>query len=96
MKLWTAQEIKCLRLKLGWSAAELARRLCCSMQMITEWERGSDFPSPDECLKLERLEFDLEDYSQKVHLESYASQLFSITQVEQICQTEIRQLNKDL
>jgi DNA-binding transcriptional regulator YiaG len=40
MKTWTAISIKDLRDKLSWSQSEIARRLGCRQQTISEWERG--------------------------------------------------------
>lgn len=35
---WTGEKIKELRLRLGWSQAEFARRLGCRQQTVSEWE----------------------------------------------------------
>jgi DNA-binding XRE family transcriptional regulator len=44
MKKWTAAEIRELRWRLGWSQAELARRLGCRQQTVSEWETNAYEP----------------------------------------------------
>lgn len=43
---WTKQSIRSLRLRLGWSQADLARRLCCSSSDVLLWECGDVTPNP--------------------------------------------------
>lgn len=43
---WTKDAIKSLRLRLGWSQADLARRLNCSSTEIDQWENDGMIPSP--------------------------------------------------
>lgn len=38
---WNPISIRSLRLRLGWTQADLARRLQCSSTEINEWEQGS-------------------------------------------------------
>lgn len=38
---WNQSSIRSLRLRLGWTQADLARRLQCSSTEINEWEQGS-------------------------------------------------------
>lgn len=38
---WTAQEIKQLRSRLGWSQAELARQMKTELAQISSWELGT-------------------------------------------------------
>ena len=37
---WTKESIRSLRLRLGWSRSDLARRLKCSTEQIEKWEDG--------------------------------------------------------
>ncbi|MGZ3743285.1 MAG: helix-turn-helix domain-containing protein [Pseudobdellovibrionaceae bacterium] len=37
--------IKSLRLRLGWSQADLARRLKCTSAQVESWENGSESPT---------------------------------------------------
>lgn len=38
---WGALELRDLRCRLGWSQAEMARRLGCTLQNIMNWEEGT-------------------------------------------------------
>lgn len=42
---WTKESIKSLRQRLGWSQAELSRRLQCASSEIDQWETGKSTPS---------------------------------------------------
>jgi len=54
---WTPEKVKKLRLRLGWSLSELARRLGCPKDILSSYEQGG-------------IELDLE-YIQKVDLLSH-------------------------
>lgn len=41
---WTKENIRTLRLRLGWSQADLARRLSCSFTDVSTWESGENMP----------------------------------------------------
>lgn len=45
---WTADEIRKLRYRLGWSQAEMARCLKQEAALISSWEAGRNVPS-NEC-----------------------------------------------
>ncbi len=38
---WDKDSLRSLRLRLGWSKSDLARRLKCSIEQIDNWEEGS-------------------------------------------------------
>lgn len=38
---WTSDKIKVLRCRLGWTQAELARKLNCDSKLIRRWESSS-------------------------------------------------------
>ena len=40
---WNKDSLRALRLKLGWSKSDLARRLKCSVDEVDAWEDGSGF-----------------------------------------------------
>ena len=44
---WTGEEIKELRLRLGWCQANLARRLNCSLDLLEKWEANQSVPSAE-------------------------------------------------
>lgn len=41
---WTAEQIRSLRCRMGWSQADLARRLACESALIVRWEQGQEVP----------------------------------------------------
>jgi transcriptional regulator with XRE-family HTH domain len=45
----SAIEVKTLRLRLGWSLAEMARQMGCSVDIVFSWESGKQTPD-NECL----------------------------------------------
>ena len=42
---WNRESLRSLRLRLGWSKSDLARRLGCCSQDIDEWEAGRSMDS---------------------------------------------------
>ena len=55
MEKWTPDKIRSLRLRMGWSAAELARRFGGQADLITRWELGECEPTSVDRLQLEQL-----------------------------------------
>jgi ribosome-binding protein aMBF1 (putative translation factor) len=43
--VWNSDKIKSLRLRLGWSSSDLARRLNCESAIIYAYEAGKENPS---------------------------------------------------
>jgi transcriptional regulator with XRE-family HTH domain len=41
------QDIRSLRQRLGWSVAEMARRMGCSSELIGRWETGASQPDSE-------------------------------------------------
>jgi len=44
---WNCQQIRGLRLRLGWSAAELGHRLGCSAELVLRWESSEELPDAE-------------------------------------------------
>ena len=95
MRIWRAEEIKGLRLRLGWSAANFARHLNYSIDIILAWERGEKNPSPTEGLQLERLEFNLDEYCDQLHVCPIAEIELNKMGLSQICLTDIISQDKN-
>jgi transcriptional regulator with XRE-family HTH domain/Zn-dependent peptidase ImmA (M78 family) len=51
-KILSREAVTAALTKIGFSQAELARRLDVSSQAVTNWLKGKDFPRPDKLLKL--------------------------------------------
>ncbi len=52
---WNNIDLKSLRLRMGWSHSDLARRLSCPVQAIHEWELGRSQPLPNVLNEIELL-----------------------------------------
>jgi len=72
MKKWAAEDIKNLRLRLGWSAAEFARFFGGKADLVMRWESDEASPSPDDILQFDRLSFYAESHSQAILREPLA------------------------
>jgi ribosome-binding protein aMBF1 (putative translation factor) len=64
---WTKESIKSLRLRLGWSQADLARRLNCASSEVDHWESGDGFPTPRLANELILISKHAEACSEEVH-----------------------------
>lgn len=95
MGIWTAEKIKMLRLRLGWSAADFSRRFGCTCEVTIDWERGLRSPSPDEMMQLNRLEFYLESYSDQVARGPVADFAMSAMCLQQIYQNDVSAFSSD-
>lgn len=80
---FTSTEIKKLRQRLGWSVAEMARRLGCDSVLITAWECGSSRPDNDAINQMHALHD---------HAESASTRTAQKPQLEQ--ETELRHLSQ--
>lgn len=53
---WNSEKIKALRLRHGWSQGDLALRLGCRQQTVSEWELGEYLPANAYSKLLDNLE----------------------------------------
>jgi transcriptional regulator with XRE-family HTH domain len=67
--------IKALRLRLGWSQADLARRLNCASLEIEHWENGSQTPTSHFLNEMFLLVKQADACSQEVHASPLAENL---------------------
>lgn len=89
MGTWTAQKIKSLRLRLGWSSADFSRRFGCTCEVTMDWERGVCPPTPTDILQLNRLEFYLESYCEQIARSPVADFAMSSRHLQQIYQNDV-------
>lgn len=87
---WTADNIRILRLRLGWSQADCARRLGCATQTVMDWEAGQLAPTPDDIRQLERLVFYLDTYIETIESQPLSEYLFSQMNIEQIHRNDLK------
>ena len=69
--------IKSLRLRLGWTQSDLARRLNCQSTDVQKWETGLSTPNSEVSSRLELL---------VSHAESNAQELQSVPKAENFCE----------
>lgn len=81
---WTATRIHSLRLRLGWSRSDLARRLDCSLETVNAWELSQMKPNPDHLPMLEFIEKQAEHISLEVHVCPIAESQLEKTHLSQI------------
>lgn len=67
MQAWTGEKIRVLRLRLGWSQAELARRLGCRQQTVSEWETNLHEPQNAYSKLLDHLLTSVERYNYQMN-----------------------------
>ena len=88
---WTKSRIKSLRLRLGWSQADLARRLQCASTEVESWEKGADIPSPVLMNELFLVAKQAEACSDEVHGSPRAESLCDKKALGQIEFSEIKE-----
>jgi len=89
MKKWSSQDIRELRLQLGWSQAEFARHLGCRQQTISEWETGLYEPQNAYSKLLEIFSGRTEEYQQSMMKETLADKTLKEAGLEQISTAEV-------
>lgn len=60
------EDIRKLRQRLGWSVAEMARRMGCSVEIVTSWEAGHQSPEPEVLNQMEYLESFSASYAERI------------------------------
>ncbi len=83
--------IKSLRLRLGWSQADLARRLSCASTEIELWENGSGSPAAKFLSELFLIEKQADACSHEVHALPLAETLCDQKALGQIEFSEIKE-----
>ena len=73
---WNKISIKELRLRMGWSHTDMARRLNCEALLVAEWEKGAEAPTKANLGELEMISRNADRCSMEVG---------SLTQVEEAC-----------
>ena len=81
---WNKQDIRSLRLRLGWSRSELAFRLHCSPEEVAAWEEGGKKVDISRISDLEIILRQAEAYSDEVHFTPVAENQCAKKALEQI------------
>lgn len=88
---WNKDAIKSLRLRLGWSQTDLARRLNCEATEVELWERGVNLPSPHFLNELFLIAKQADACSREVHVSPLAESLCDQQALGQIEFSEIKE-----
>lgn len=81
---WTADELRQLRYRLGWSQAEMARCLKLELSTISQWEAGTVPPLEEHRNQLLRIFHQAESNSEKVHRRPIAEVIMRDRKLSQI------------
>jgi transcriptional regulator with XRE-family HTH domain len=82
--IWDAVAIRKLRLELGWSQAELGRRLGLESDRMQSLEAGYAVADTDVCLSLDRMKHHLRDYSRSLKFSCQSEPYLKENAVNQI------------
>lgn len=88
---WSGEKIRTLRLGLGWSQAEFARRLGCRQQTVSEWETNVYIPQNAYSQLLDRIYEEAMDLRGHVAQVPQAETFMKNMKVSQISKAEIEQ-----
>lgn len=91
MNDWTKQSIRCLRLRLGWSQADLARRLSCASTEVDLWECGEMTPNPRIANELIRIAKQADACSNEVHSSPIAESICDRKALGQIGFSDVKE-----
>lgn len=86
---WTSNRIHSLRLRLGWSCSDLARRLECSSLEVLKWEYQELNPEEKYFSKLEFIEKQAEEVSHEMLICPLAESKMDSLSQEQILLDEL-------
>jgi DNA-binding transcriptional regulator YiaG len=81
---WTKESIRSLRLRLGWSQSDLARRLHCQSEFIEDWESGKESPESSLCQELELISHQAEACSDDIQNQARAEKMIEEVSLSQI------------
>jgi transcriptional regulator with XRE-family HTH domain len=82
--IWTADEIRQLRYRLGWSQAEMARCLKLELNTVSEWEAGMHLPLEQHRIALLSIMHQAESNVEKVQRRPIAEALMRDKGLSQI------------
>lgn len=88
--IWTPELIKSLRRRLGWSRAELSRRVGVKAEVIAAWEDGSRQPDSESCNQLLSLDSHVQKYSQSLASDPLAETYLEQNRLNQIFKNDLK------
>ncbi len=93
---WTGEKIKDLRHRLGWNQAELARRLRCRQQTVSEWETNIYQPQNAYSQLLDRIFENAQNFNIQVSKAPRAEAIMKDLKVSQVTSEIIEEKNDSI
>jgi len=87
---WNSETIRELRLRLGFCASDLARRLQCECSEVSGWEQGVSLPCGFQLHQLELLQKQAEAVADELAETPLAEQILEDDHLGQIPRDEVR------
>jgi transcriptional regulator with XRE-family HTH domain len=81
---WNAEKIRELRLRLGFSTSDMARRLHTECAAVKTWESGEVLPLPEQLQLLDLLSYHAEECADEVVTCALAEQFLASDELGQI------------
>jgi transcriptional regulator with XRE-family HTH domain len=88
---WNSGNIRNLRRRLGWTAADLARRLAVPLSRVQAWEASLDKPDADSLNQFRYLNNWIDTLSMRMSQMPLAERFMSEKQLGQITTTDLHQ-----
>jgi transcriptional regulator with XRE-family HTH domain len=82
-------DIKQLRQRLGWSVAEMARRMGCGTDVVTAWELGRQSPDQDVLNQMQYLDSYLHSYSERISQTPMAEKVMHDDRLSQLTHRDL-------
>jgi transcriptional regulator with XRE-family HTH domain len=83
------EDIRQLRQRLGWSAAEMARRMGCSIELVAAWEAGHQSPDPEVINQMEYLDSYMRSYSDRISQTPIAEKVMHDDRLSQLTHRDL-------
>ena len=83
------KDIRQLRQRLGWSVAEMARRMGCSVQIVTAWEAGQQSPDAEVLNQMEYLDGYGRSYSERISQTPMAEKIMHDDRLSQLTHRDL-------
>lgn len=86
---WTADDVRKLRYRMGWSQAEFALHLHVDLDTVVAWETGKVAPDIPHCNELLKILRKADDYAEKIHRQPIAEVMMRDQGLSQIHDLEV-------
>ena len=83
------EDIKQLRQRLGWSVAEMARRMGCSAELVNAWETGRLSPDGDVINQMQYLDSFQISYSERISQTPMAEKVMNDDRLSQLTHRDL-------